>query len=76
MNREELLLDLKARQERGGRLGCPRCGKDRMSVNVHRNALSRYADIYVCDACGMDEALRDFLGDVLPPEAWDFMKNQ
>ena len=23
------------------------------------NALSRYADVQICEACGMDEALRD-----------------
>lgn len=38
---------------------CPRCGKDVMNVDPIKNAFSRHANVYVCDACGMDEALRD-----------------
>ncbi len=35
---------------------CPRCG-DMMFGPTARHALSRYAQIYVCDRCGMEEAL-------------------
>lgn len=35
---------------------CPRCG-DLMMGSKNRHALSRYADIMVCDKCGMIEAL-------------------
>ena len=55
---------------------CPRCGKmlkidpltERASFS---NALSReVSDLYVCDACGMDEAYRAFEGRPLPLEQW------
>ena len=35
---------------------CPRCGS-MMSGSKHRYALSRYANISVCDFCGVTEAL-------------------
>jgi hypothetical protein len=35
---------------------CPRCG-ELMPGSKNRHALSRYADIMVCDQCGMVEAL-------------------
>ena len=58
---ERKLLDLKARQQMGERMPCPRCGEDRMKAPVHTNALSRVADVYVCDACGTAEALLAYL---------------
>ena len=39
------LLDLRARQESGEHMPCPRCGRDTMKPKVHTNALSRYANI-------------------------------
>ena len=45
------LLDFKARQEAGEHLPCPRCGCDSMKPNLYTNALSRAADIMICDAC-------------------------
>lgn len=42
---------------------CPRCGKDSMrKEKLTYNAWSRRADIYVCENCGMAEALRDATG--------------
>ena len=41
-----------------------------MKANVHTNALSRQADIMVCDACGMEEALRAFSHSALPLSEW------
>lgn len=38
---------------------CPRCGHYTMDEKPIRNALSRYASVYICDLCGADEALRD-----------------
>ena len=35
---------------------CPRCG-EMMFGPTTRHALSRYAKIYVCDSCGMEESL-------------------
>lgn len=49
---------------------CPRCGKMTVKDSLHTNALSRHADVYICDACGVDEAIRDWLGDPLPLKEW------
>lgn len=50
---------------------CPRCGNDSMNEKLTRNALSRRADIYICDACGMEEALMDAAGkEPLPFNKW------
>ena len=49
---------------------CPRCGKMTVKDRLHTNAWSRYADVHICDACGLDEALRDFSGTPLPLEDW------
>lgn len=48
---------------------CPRCGgklKDRLGTN----ALSRRADVYVCDDCGIAEAIADFNQEDDPLESW------
>ena len=43
------LLDLRARQESGEHMPCPRCGRDTMLPRLYTNALSRHADgIFVC----------------------------
>lgn len=70
---EQVLAELKIRQ-REEHLPCPRCGLDKMADNPIRNALSRAADIHVCDDCGTAEALRAFHGDALPLEDWACMK--
>lgn len=41
---------------------CPRCGQHTMDGKLVRNALSRRADVYICDQCGTNEAMCDFLG--------------
>ena len=64
------LADLKARQLAGEHMPCPRCGKDTMKPSLHTNAISRHADIYVCDGCGTEEAMLDFMGSALPLEGW------
>ena len=64
------LGDLKARQDAGEHMPCPRCGRDRMKKNIHTNALSRHADIYICDACGTEEALLKFMSNPLPVAEW------
>ena len=56
-------------------LPCPRCGHDRMNENPLRNALSRYATVYICDACGMEEAVLDMKGRTpMPLEQWDIFE--
>ena len=68
--RTAMLLDLKARQDKGEHMPCPRCGRDTMKPEIHTNALSRHADIYVCDACGTEEALLKFMSNPLPIKDW------
>lgn len=53
---KERLLDFKDAQVAGKYTICPRCGCDNMKPNLYTNALSRVADIMVCDTCGLDEA--------------------
>ena len=48
---------------------CLRCGK-KLSGHLMVNALSRYADVMVCSACGGDEAMRDYSGHPLPLKEW------
>ena len=64
------LGDLKARQDTGEHMHCPRCGADTMKDPVHTNALSRVADIYICDACGSAEAMLAFMNQEYPITSW------
>ena len=56
-----------------GAMPCMRCGGP-MRESLAENALSRALNIYVCPACGMDEALRDAAGKVLPISEWYAVK--
>ena len=38
------------------------------------NALSRYANVYICEACGMDEALRDAAHAPMPLTDWESVR--
>ena len=68
---KKAFVDLRAKQEAGIKMPCPRCGQDRMKPRLHTNALSRHADgIYVCDECGSAEAMLDFMNNPLPIEDW------
>lgn len=49
---------------------CLRCGKP-LNQRLVVNALSRYADVYICEDCGMGEALRDACGQALPMWEWN-----
>ena len=69
------LLDLKARQDAGEHMACPRCGRDTMYYPVRRNALSRAANLLICSDCGLQEALAAFTGRASPVEDWAAMKN-
>ena len=64
------LGDLKARQDAGEQMLCPRCGRNTMKKNIHTNALSRHVDVYICDACGTEEALLKFMSNPLPVMEW------
>ena len=79
MMRDEMdrkLLDLKARQNAGERMSCPRCGRNTLKAPLSHNALSRYADLYVCDECGMTEAMLDMMRNPLPLEQWDIFRDK
>ena len=52
---------------------CLRCGAP-LAAHLMVNALSRYADVQICEACGMDEALRDAVHAPLPLTEWDAVK--
>ncbi len=49
---------------------CPRCGRLTVKARLTTNALSRHADVYICDACGNDEAVREMKGDPLLLKDW------
>ena len=52
---------------------CLRCGQP-LDAHLPVNALSRYADVHICESCGIDEALRDASHIPLPLEEWDAIK--
>ena len=71
---QKALADLKARQEAGEQMPCPRCGKETMKPALCTNALSRVADgIFVCDDCGTQEALLAFMRNPMPVDEWAFL---
>lgn len=63
-------VDEFARKQVDGVHLCPRCGRLTVKERLTTNALSRCADVYICDACGTDEAVREIKGDVLPLREW------
>lgn len=71
MNIEYIINTFAAKQAQG-HYPCPRCGCNAMDKeNVRKNALSRRANIYVCDACGGQEAIEDMNGKIIKPlETW------
>lgn len=68
------LGDLKARQDSGEHIPCPRCGRNTTKERVHTNALSRHANIYICDACGTEEAMLKFMHNPLPMCEWAYFR--
>lgn len=52
---------------------CLRCGAP-LAAHLMVNALSRYVNVQICEACGMDEALRDAAHAPLPLTEWDAVK--
>lgn len=66
-----LIESLKPLQIERRHFPCPRCGRDRMDCeNPARNATSRYADIYICDQCGTEEAMNSMFGIRVPLNEW------
>lgn len=70
---KDLIEAFKPLQMRGFSFGygCFRCGRASMRPDLSCNALSRHADIYICPECGMEEAMLDMTGKMLPLEAWN-----
>lgn len=67
---KQRLLDLKARQQSGEHMPCPRCGADAMKQPIHTNALSRTVDLYVCDGCGTAEEMLAYMKQDYPLTSW------
>lgn len=62
MKVKDILRKWSEAQESFAALPCPRCGQTVLLRNkVSGYALSRRADIYICDPCGRKEALEDAL---------------
>lgn len=68
-------IQKKGKEQEDGEFFCPRCGRPTMKYKLVTNALSRHADIYICDECGTDEAIRDFTKNVLPSGCWDIAQD-
>lgn len=69
------IIERFAKKQRGGRFACPRCGRRVMDEDVTRNALSRYANVYVCDACGSQEAFGAMVKRCTPVSQWSIATN-
>lgn len=70
-NDASALIERFAKKQRDRHFACPRCGKMTMDAEcVTRNALSRRTEIYVCDACGTQEAIEDMMDSQIPLTAW------
>lgn len=67
----KLLVERFAEKQHGGHFACPRCGYMTMNAaSVTRNALSRRAAVYVCDTCGLQEAIEDMMDSRSPLTSW------
>ena len=70
-NEAKTLIERFAEKQQGGHFACPRCGKMTMDAeSVTRNALSRRATVYICDACGIAEAMEDMADSRTPLTEW------
>lgn len=67
-------VDAFAAAQADGMAYCPRCGRMTVKERLHTNALSRCADVYVCDECGTDEAIRAATGQEIPLKEWAIAK--
>ena len=70
----KIIKKIASAQKHGYISKCPRCGWDLMHCTddlTTFGSLSRRADIYVCDECGMVEAMEDCYGlEKLPLSEW------
>jgi len=71
---KQLVESLRPFQEKGERFPCPRCGRNTVHEQILLNPLSRYVNVYICQECGMDEALRDITCSPLPLTEWSMVQ--
>lgn len=64
-----------AEKQQGGHFACPRCGRMAMNSDAKHNALSRRANVYVCDTCGLQEALEDMVDSISSLTSWAVVQN-
>ena len=59
-------------QESEQQILCPRCGHNELYTGNYffLNPLSRYAHVYICEKCWMDEALREIDRQPIPLRIW------
>lgn len=69
-----LLIEHFSKKQKDGFFPCPRCGRMDMDEKPTRNALSRRVNVYICDFCGTDEAVEDFIGAKITAEEWAIVK--
>ena len=55
-------------------LSCLRCGRP-LERKKSLNAMSRFADVLICQDCGRDEAVLDYKGKKLPLREWFAVKS-
>lgn len=68
-------IDAFAEKQTDGVHFCPRCGRFTVKERLSSNALSRCAQVYICDDCGLDEAIRAMKRDELLLEDWAVAKH-
>lgn len=64
-----------AKRQRDYNFPCPRCGRWAMDADPVRNAQSRRVDVYICDACGIEEALEGFAGQRQSLASWNIAQH-
>lgn len=75
-DRSKAIIEQFAEKQQDGHFACPRCGRMTMNAeSVTRNALSRRIDVYVCDTCGLQEALEDMVDSISPLSSWAIAQN-
>ena len=70
---KEFLERLLPLQESEQQILCPRCGLHELYTGRYffLNSLSRYAHVYICEKCWMDEALREIDHQPIPLRLWN-----
>lgn len=75
MNKNDIIINYAKAQELGCVLRCPCCGKFTMNQHIDNNSISRLADIYICNDCGVDEAVAELEKRKNNTDNWYIFKN-